>query len=322
LSLLSHCFCILFFINGCFPDGLQGNEKQEVVSYSGLTEIDPTKNHFILVGDTQSTSLFEFWRERNDRERKLILNEIARREPAFVVHLGDLTTRGSSKRHWKQFDELHKGFHQRKIPYFPILGNHDLFGSDSKALNYYFEHFPHLGKSRWYSFVWKNVALILVDSNLSSLTEAERSEQANWYLGELERFDKNERIHHVIVCCHEPPFTNNRVVQPNKEVKVCFADPFLRYGKTRFFFSGHSHSYERFQIGHKIFIVSGGGGGPRHKVFTDSKKIRYIDLFPGPELRFFHFCEIKQHNTALIFRVIRLEPDGFFTVADPIEISS
>jgi hypothetical protein len=71
----------------------------------------------------------------------------------------------------------------------------------------------------------------------------------------------------------------------------------------------------------KFFIVSGGGGGPRHKVMIDPGKQRYQDLFSGPELRFFHFCEIESCDHTLIFRVLRLESDETFTVVDPFRIS-
>jgi predicted MPP superfamily phosphohydrolase len=150
---------------------LQENETIKTPSYADFADIQVTKNHFVIVGDTQGTSHWEFWRERNDRERKLIVDEITRREPAFVVHLGDLTTRGSSEKHWQQFDDMHKEFRKKKIPYFPILGNHEFYGKDKKALHNYFERFPDLDKRRWYSFTWKNVGLILVDSNFSALTK-------------------------------------------------------------------------------------------------------------------------------------------------------
>jgi hypothetical protein len=70
----------------------------------------------------------------------------------------------------------------------------------------------------------------------------------------------------------------------------------------------------------KFFIVSGGGGGPRHKVSIDPEKRRYQDLFSGPELRFFHFCEIENGKEALFFKVLRLESDGTFTSVDPLII--
>jgi predicted phosphodiesterase len=299
---------------------LHDNESKKTPSYAGFSEIDPSKNHLILVGDTQGTSHWEFWRERNDRERKLILDEITRREPAFVVHLGDLTTRSSSEKHWQEFDDMHKEFRKKKIPYFPILGNHEFYGNDKKALQNYFERFPYLDKRRWYSFAWKNIGLILVDSNFSALTKEQIEGQSLWYLNELEKFEKNTEIDFMIVCCHEPPFTNSRVVSPNEKVKAYFADTFLRFQKAGLFFSGHSHSYERFQTEDKLFIVTGGGGGPRHKAIIDPEKQRYQDLFSGPELRFFHFSEIESRSDALIFKVHRLESDGSFATIDPLLI--
>jgi hypothetical protein len=70
----------------------------------------------------------------------------------------------------------------------------------------------------------------------------------------------------------------------------------------------------------KFFIVSGGGGGPRHKVMLDPRKRRNQDFFPGPERRFFHFCLIENHQDTLVFRVVRLESDETFTDIDPFII--
>lgn len=301
-------------------DKIKNLESQEISPYAGFSEISPSQNYFILVGDTQSTSHWEFWRERNDKERKLIVDEITRGEPAFVIHLGDLTTRGSSEKHWQKFDDIHKAFREKKIPYFPMLGNHEFYGNDTKALKNYFERFPHLEKKRWYSFTWKKIGFIMVDSNFSSLTREQIEMQAKWYLGELERFDKDDRIDYIIVCCHEPPFTNSKVVKPNKNSKIYFADPFVQSKKATFFFSGHAHTYERFENDGKFFVVSGGGGGPRHKVIINSGKQPYKDLFPGPELRFFHFCEIESRDNALFYRVLRLESDVTFNSVDPLTI--
>ncbi|RPJ01940.1 MAG: hypothetical protein EHM36_12955 [Deltaproteobacteria bacterium] len=286
--------------------------------YAGFGEIDLVKNHFLLVGDTQKTSAWEFWRERNEKERKRIIDEMARRNPAFIVHLGDLTARGSSRKHWEEFDDLNKELRDKRVPYFPILGNHEFYGDNGEALGHYFARLSHLQNRRWYSFTWKGVALILLDSNFANLSPEEIEEQENWYLTELERFEKDDRVDHVIVCCHEPPYTNSRAISPSEKSRRYFADPFVRFQKTSLFFSGHGHTYERFQMRDKFFIVTGGGGGPRHRIYIDPGKRRFEDLFSGPELRFFHFCEIEVHGTKLNYKVLRLEPDGTFTVVDPL----
>ena len=296
-------------------------EPQAMPSYAGFAQIDLTKNHFIIVGDTQSTSHWEFWREKNDKERKLIVDEITKREPAFVIHLGDLTTRGSSRKHWQQFDESHNELRAKKIPYFPILGNHEFYGNDERALQNYFGRFRHLSERRWYSFTWKNIGFILVDSNFSHLSMEGSEQQRKWYIEQLEKFEEDEKIDYIIVCSHEPPFTNSRVVRPNEKVKAFFADPFLNCDKASFFFSGHSHSYERFQVKGKFFVVSGGGGGPRHKLSIDPEKAHYEDLFKGPELRFFHFIEIEVTGSTLAYKILYLKPDGTFMTVDSLNIT-
>jgi 3',5'-cyclic AMP phosphodiesterase CpdA len=182
-----------------------GQKSKAFPSYSGFEGIDPTRNHFLVVSDTQKTSRLEFWRERNDRERRLIIDEMTRREPAFILHLGDLTARGSSKKHWDEFDDLNKILREKSIPCFPVLGNHELYGNDKVGLEYYYSHFPHLMNRRWYSFTWKNVGLILLDSNFSDLTPEQMDLQEKWYWGELERFNHDEKLDHIIVCCHHPP---------------------------------------------------------------------------------------------------------------------
>jgi len=294
--------------------------SEETPSYAGFREIDPAKRQFIVVGDTQSTSHWEFWRERNDRQRRLVIDEITRREPVFVVHLGDLTTRGGSEKHWREFDELHKTLREKRVPYFPLLGNHEFYGDNQRVLEFYFSRFPHLEKRRWYSFEWKNIGLILLDANFSDLNAEQTQEQERWYLSELEKFDRDGRIDHILVFCHEPPYTNSRVIGPSERSKVYFAEPFLRFRKTSLFFSGHSHSYERFEVDGKFFIVSGGGGGPRHRLTIDPKERRYQDLYPGPEVRFVHFCEVEIGEKILSFRVVRLEGDETFSVVDPLTI--
>jgi len=107
-------------------------------------------------------------------------------------------------------------------------------------------------------------------------------------------------------------------VAPSEMSKRHFAEPFMRSPKTSLFFSGHGHTYERFRVEDKFFIVTGGGGGPRHKVYIDPKKRRFDDLFPGTELRFFNFCEIEISNRNLVYKVLRLEPGGTFTAVDPL----
>jgi len=131
--------------------------------------------------------------------------------------------------------------------------------------------------------------------------------------------ERDQRADHIIVACHHPPFTNSRVVSPSEESRARFAEPFLRFNKIRLFFSGHAHAYERFQVEGKQFVVSGGGGGPRHSVRANLERGLFQDAFNGPELRFFHFCQVASHGRALAFEVLQLRPDESFGAVDSLK---
>jgi hypothetical protein len=287
--------------------------------YAGFEAIDPARERFLVVGDTQWTSLWEVWRERNVQGRRLLLDEIARRDPAFVLHLGDLTARGDSRRQWARFDALHERFREKGIPYFPVLGNHEFHGRRTAALESFFRRFPHLEQRRWYGFAWRNVAFLLLDSNFRRMSPAEREELSRWYVAELERLDGDPSIEFVIVCSHRPPYTQSRVVRPCAWSRERFVSPFLGSRKTRFFFSGHAHAYERFSARGKHFVVSGGGGGPRHRLLAPSRHRRFEDASSGPALRLLHACEVEHVGARLEFRVVKLE-DGAFGDFDSLVV--
>jgi predicted phosphodiesterase len=293
-----------------------------MVTYKAFAEIDSSKSTFIIIGDTQRTSAWEFWRERNFFQTQSLAAEMARRDPAFIIHLGDLTARGSSTRHWNLFEKYHKPIFDRGIPIFPILGNHDYLVGRKRALNNFFVRFPYLESKRWYSFTFKRVGFLMLDSNFKRLTADEMKQQNDWYRAELVHMEESADIDFIIVCAHHPPYTNSKTIKPSERVRIDFAEPFQRRRKTAIFFSGHCHSYERFSVGGKYFIVSGGGGGPRHKLAIDERERKFADQFNGAAMRFFHFCEIEMHDGRLDFKVVKLNADDSFSEIDRLRIET
>lgn len=313
-------FLLFFSLFGTRYAAHSLGSEHDVPSNYGDSAIDSSKNHFIIVGDTRGKSPLEFWIEKTGKIRSDIIGEIVKQEPAFVINLGDFVLRGGSNRAWMEFDDLHAELREKRIPYFPILGNHEIQGDVEAGLHNYFTRFPYLDHQRWYSFRWKNIGFIMLDSNISDSTKQGKS-QIKWYNAELERFEGDKQTDFVIVCIHEPPFTN-RVKSPlGRDASKVFAGPFIGFKKTCLFFSGHIHSYERFRIGSKHFIVSGGGGAPRAKLVTDPSKRMYEDQFSGEELRFFHFCRVEARGDSLLFNVIQMGSDGSLSVADTLTVS-
>jgi predicted MPP superfamily phosphohydrolase len=294
----------------------QDSSTTVINPFCGFEALDPGNNVIIFIGDTQGTSLLEFWREDNKKKTPLLIKEIADRKPAGVINLGDLVFCGSSQKQWKLFDEAHKPLLTNKIPYFCLPGNHEYWCSQKKTFENYFSRFPHLDNRKWYSFRFQKIGFLMLDSNFSKLTPEENRRQVDWYYDELFKLNNDPEISYIFVCCHHPPFTNSKVVKPSEKALSCFLEPFLRLRKTAALFSGHCHSYEIFKKRGKYFIVSGGGGGPRQRLESDEKKRRYHDLFAGPPLRFLNFCRMTIEPHRLCIRIVKLTDRGRFEIAD------
>jgi predicted MPP superfamily phosphohydrolase len=298
----------------------QDSSTTVIKPFYGFEALDPGNNVIIFIGDTQGTSLLEFWREDNKKKTPLLIKEIARRKPAGVINLGDLVFCGTSPNQWKLFDEAHQPLLTNKIPYFCIPGNHEYWCNPKITFENYFSRFPHLDNRKWYSFKFQKIGFLMLDSNFSKLTPEEKSCQLDWYYDELLRLNDDPEISHIIVCSHHPPYTNSEVVEPSEKELCCFLGPFLRLKKTAAFFSGHCHSYEKFEKKGKYFIVTGGGGGPRQELETNKKKQQYHDLFDGPSWRFLNFCQVTIEPDRIYIRIVKLTDEGKFEIADEFEL--
>jgi 3',5'-cyclic AMP phosphodiesterase CpdA len=282
---------------------------------------------FIVIGDTRHRGFWEslywkFWNENNVEKTRKLFNEIASRNPDLILHLGDLISSGSSESEWENFDIDNKPVIDKHIPYYSIFGNHEYFGIDAIAYINFYKRFPDLVGKKWYSFIREGVGFIMLNSNFSDLSSENTIRQRIWYYNEINQMENNRQIKYIIVCSHHPPFTNSTVVSPSDIIRNDYVPVFQKVKKAALFFSGHSHSYEKFYEGGKYFIVSGGGGGPRQELNIDKSTRTFNDRFEGPEIRFFHFCEVKVYNDYLEVKVIKLNDDGSFSVADEIRIPS
>ncbi|NUM32988.1 MAG: metallophosphoesterase [Candidatus Brocadiae bacterium] len=266
-------------------------------------------NSITILGDTQRTSGWEFWRENNDEYRKSLFPAVVKEKPDAIVILGDLVFRGSSQWHWQEFEQNTQEARTNKITIYPLLGNHQYYGNNQEAFENYFQRFPYLKNSRWYDRKLSSCAFLFLDSNFGELSEEEIFLQNLWYLKKLKEYENSPEVKHIFVCCHHPALTNSTVISPSQEVKQHFLPAFLSMNKTRIFFSGHCHAYEHFFYEGKHFIVSGGGGGPRHTLNTNPSTRKYQDLFSGSEIRSLHYCKLLLDKSQLHFTMMGFDPD-------------
>ena len=262
-----------------------------------------------VIGDTQRTSKLEaifMLREENDRERELLLHHLFRAPFDLLVHLGDMVFDGTSASEWQEFDRLFAPVLAKGIPIIPAVGNHEYWGNNQQALANLTARFPWLAGRRWHAHLHDSLGLIMLDSNISEYAEAEWAKQVAWFDSTLRAMDANPGVRAVIVFSHHPPFTNSTIIDDASYLSKNFLPAFFAARKTIAFISGHVHGYERFAANGRMFIVSGGGGGPRLRLH-EGKKARHQDLFAGPAIRPFNYLLIYPESDRLRIEVMGLE---------------
>ena len=221
----------------------------------------------------------------NPAVRVALVQAIADVNPAFICFTGDIVYNGNDADDWKVWDSETSVFREKKIPVYPALGNHDLHGKPEVALGNYFQRFPDLKNSRYYSARAANTLVLVLDS---SLAEAD-GPQGLWLTDILDHVPAD--VDFVFLMFHHPPYTSSsddkkyggghsaRMPEQAlaKELEARQAHAPYRI----VVFSGHVHNYERHEHGGVTYFVSGGGAAhayPIERAADDpfqSKEINY-----------------------------------------------
>jgi len=244
----------------------------------------------VVVGDLQRTApILEFWREQNDVERSRVVSEIAAERPDLVLVTGDCVFDGASSAEWTAFDRLTAPWRTAALPVASAFGNHEYWGGRAEADAHLFPRFPLDEGRHWFAIAFGPLRVVVLDSNEGELGEDEWASELRWYEATLLALDSDAAVRGVLVAFHHPPVTNSTVSGDDPRVQRDLVPPFARARKTLAMLNGHVHSYERFVRGGKVYVVSGGGGGPRAALETGSARRHPDDVYPGPPLRDFHF---------------------------------
>ncbi|HEY2459647.1 MAG TPA: metallophosphoesterase [Candidatus Acidoferrum sp.] len=243
-----------------------------------------TPFRFVAYGDTR----FHDPRDTdaaNPPVRVALVQAIAEANPAFICFTGDIVYSGNDQDDWKVWDGETSIWRDKKIPVYPALGNHDLHKPEDVALGNYFERFPDLKKSRYYSVRVANTLLLVLDSAL----EESAGPQGQWLNDKLDHVPAD--VDFVFVMDHHPPYTSSsddkkfggghsaRVPEQALAKKLEEHQAHARYRIVMF--SGHVHNYERHEHGGVTYFVTGGGGAHAYPIERapddpfQSKEINY-----------------------------------------------
>ena len=135
--------------------------------------------------------------------------------------------------------------------FFPSLGNHDWETSGAAP---YLGYFTLPGNERYYDFVWDNVHLFSLDSDVREPDgTTETSTQAQWVHSQLTNCVQNHSHWRIVYFHHSPYSSEKQVLQLRWDFENWGVHTVL---------SGHAHTYERVKVGNIRYFVNGLGGKP------------------------------------------------------------
>ena len=221
----------------------------------------------------------------NPPVRVALVHAIADADPAFVCFTGDIVYNGNDGSDWKVWDSETSIWRDKKIPIYPALGNHDLHGDPSVALGNYFQRFPDLKNSRYYSVRAANTLVLVLDSSLDETG----GPQGLWLADKLDHVPAG--VDFVLLMLHHPPYTSSSDAKtfggghsartPEQALAKALEQ---RQAHARYrivVFSGHVHNYERHEHGGVAYFVTGGGAAHAYPIerapddLFQSKKVNY-----------------------------------------------
>lgn len=260
----------------------------------------------------------------NPPVRAALVQAVARANPAFICFTGDLVYNGYDGNDWKVWDSETSIWREKNIPVYPAIGNHELPGAVAKkaALANYFQRFPDLKNSRYYSVRAANTLILVLDSALDETS----GPQGQWLSGKLDSIPLD--VNFVFVMLHHPPYTSSSPVMSGEGHSARSQEKLLArmleqrqaQARVRFVvFSGHVHNYERHEHGGVTYFVSGGGAAHAYPIARAPG-----DPFQSTEINYHYLLvEVDQQRLKITMNRVQLNNGKeIWTQPDSVEIAA
>jgi hypothetical protein len=234
----------------------------------------------------------------------------------FVLQSGDAVQHGQNAKEWNiSFTPLiDRLTTEGGVSYFLAPGNHDVSHAATmdaperkEPLKNYLDAVsalippdgsPHrLARYPAFSFGYGNTFVIGFDANIAG-----DQKQFAWVKSQLEGVD-HRRYVHVIVFCHQAPFSSGphggpEVEPPTVELRNKYM-PLFRAHHVRAVFSGHEHLFEHWvehytdaSGRHRMdLVVSGGGGAPIYTYTGEPKLEEYLKANEASKVELQHLVK-------------------------------
>jgi len=319
---LLHNFLIVILFLGCVACSRSHSQAAQQAQAVDLQLQVSTPFHFVVYGDSR-------FHDPKDTEvanppvRRALVQAIAETNPAFISFGGDIVYNGYDQNDWKVFDTETAVWGEKKIPVYPALGNHDLHGDEKVALANYFERFPELKNSVYYSVRAANTLMLVLDSSLEETSGA----QGQWLTQKLDHLPGD--VDFVLIVLHHPPYTSSSDAKkfggghssrPQERELAKMLEARQQDLRARIVvFSGHVHNYERHEHAGVTYFVTGGAGAHAYPIERAKD-----DPFQSKEVNY-HYLQVEDELGKLKITMNRLDftnVKAVWTQPDSVTISA
>jgi 3',5'-cyclic AMP phosphodiesterase CpdA len=257
----------------------------------------------------------------NPPVRVALVQAVAAANPAFICFTGDLVYNGYDANDWNVWDSETSIWRDKKIPVFPTIGNHELHGDEKLALANYFQRFPDLKNSRYYSVQAANTLTLVLDSALDETS----GPQGQWLAAKLDNIPSN--VNFVFIMLHHPPYTSSSALmlgeghaaRSQEQALAKMLEQRQAHARVRFVvFSGHVHNYERHEHGGVTYFVSGGGAAHAYPIARAPD-----DPFQSKQVNY-HYLLVEVDHQQLKITMNRIElnkGNAVWTLPDSVKIT-
>ena len=174
----------------------------------------------------------------------------------FFIHLGDMIPHPSEKE-WRTFFEISKPI---DIPFFPVVGNHEV-GATPLGEEIYRKQFSLPEGKTYYVFRAGGILFVILDS------EKGRGRIINEQLSWLEDVLSSSKETFKFVFIHRPLFLpmdslkKGRAMDRYPVERDALHQLFLKTN-VKAVFEADDHRYDRIEKDHILYLITGGGGAP------------------------------------------------------------
>lgn len=185
-----------------------------------------------------------------------LMERILERKPDFIIHLGDMVSRPNQKE-WDESFEISKPIN---VPFFPVVGNHDV-GNTRGGEEMYREQFRLPGGKSYYAFQAGGGLFVILDSEMGR--ERIVGDQWRWLENQLSSSSATLKL----VFLHRPLFPPLDSLKLGRSMDRYESDRdnlhqlFIKT-KVKGVFSGDDHRYDRDEKDRILYIITAGGGAP------------------------------------------------------------